>query len=465
MNHPSHSSQSESSSVPRFRFPSSFTWGVATSSYQIEGAIHQDGRGPSIWDTFCAQSGTIADQSSGEIACDHYHRWSEDLDLMKHLGVDAYRFSIAWPRIFPEGRGRIEERGLDFYDRLVDGLLERQIAPWVTLYHWDLPQALQDQGGWVNRATVDAFVDYADLIGQRLGDRVQGWITHNEPWCASVLGHLNGEHAPGLKDQYAHLASSHHLLLSHGLAVPVLRQYAGDNPVGITLNLVPSVPASSSSADALANQHFDGFFNRWYLDPLTGRGYPEDMIEKYKKEEYIDDWSFIQPGDLDAIATPIDFLGINYYSRAIIRNEDVSETENDPIQVHQQGEPTDMGWEVYPQGLFDLLDRVHTDYDFKSIHITENGAAYATGPDEEGQIRDHRRQSYLEEHLKACHRAIVKGIPLHGYFAWSFLDNFEWAFGYEKRFGLVYVDYKSQKRTLKNSALWYQGVMKQRGVS
>lgn len=443
-----------------FNFPKDFAWGVATSSYQIEGAHTEDGRSPSIWDTFCAQEGTIADQSNGDIACDHYHRWPEDLDLIKSLGVSAYRFSVAWPRVIPEGSGRVEERGLDFYDQLVDGLLERGIDPWVTLYHWDLPQALQDKGGWVSREVVDHFVEYSRVVCERLGDRVAGWITHNEPWCASVLGHLNGEHAPGLKDNYAHLASSHHLMLSHGRAVPVIRELVGDQPVGITLNLVPSVPASSSEADHEANERFDGFFNRWYLDPLVGRGYPQDMLDRYQREAYIDDWSFIKDGDLDEMSQPIDFLGINYYSRGIIRSDKIDESDNLPVEVKAIGEPTDMGWEVYPDGLFDLLTRVKRDYPFESIYITENGAAYATGPDEVGVVSDHLRESYLRDHIEACYRAIKAGVPLDGYFAWSLMDNFEWAFGYEKRFGLVYVDYETQKRTLKNSALWYRDMIK-----
>ena len=451
--------------TPKYTFPKDFAWGVATSSFQIEGATHEDGRGPSIWDTFCAQEGAIADRSNGDVACDHYHRWSADLDLIKSLGVNAYRFSVAWPRIMPSGAGHVEARGLDFYDRLVDGLLERDIAPWVTLYHWDLPQALQDQGGWASREVVDHFVEYARVVCERLGDRVAGWITHNEPWCASVLGHLNGEHAPGLKDNYAHLASSHHIMLSHGRAVPVIRELIGDKPLGITLNLVPSVPASESAADHEAHERFDGFFNRWYLDPLVGRGYPDDMLKRYRDESYIDDWSFIKAGDLDAIAAPIDFLGINYYSRGIIRSDRVSESDNSPVTVSAIGEPTDMGWEVYPQGLYDLLTRVSAEYPFPSIHVTENGAAYATGPDADGVVRDTRRESYLRDHLIACNRARAAGVPLDGYFAWSLLDNFEWAFGYEKRFGLVYVDYETQQRIPKQSALWYRDVARSGVIS
>jgi len=448
----------------RHRFPSDFLWGVATSSFQIEGATTQDGRGPSIWDTFCQQEGAIADHSDGAVACEHYTRWPEDLDLIASLGVPAYRFSVAWPRVLPQGTGRVEPKGLDFYERLVDGMLERGIKPWATLYHWDLPQALQDKGGWESRETVDAFVEYSRVVCERLGDRVEGWITHNEPWCASVLGHLNGEHAPGLKSQQAHLTSSHHLLLSHGRSIETIREVVGDRPVGITLNLVPSHPASESEADREAQARFDGFFNRWYLDPLAGRGYPEDMLRRYQDERYVDSWDFIKPGDLDEIAAPCDFLGINYYSRGIIRSDKVSEEDNEPVLITTQGEPTDMGWEVYPDGIRALLVRLHEEYGFGPLYITENGAAYSTGPDELGRVRDTLRRQYLEEHLKACHQAMEAGVPLAGYFAWSLMDNFEWAFGYEKRFGLVHVDYETQRRTPKDSALWYRDVIARGGV-
>lgn len=450
--------------APTHPFPADFVWGVATSSYQIEGAIHADGRGESIWDRFCAQKGTIADGTSGEFACDHYNRWASDVAMMAELSVQAYRFSIAWPRILPAGRGKVVPAGLDFYDRLVDGLLAKGIEPWITLYHWDLPQALEDEGGWTARSTAEAFVDYARVVAERLGDRCKRWITHNEPWCASVLGYLNGEHAPGLKDNHAHLTSSHHILLSHGWAVPVIRDAVPDAEVGITLNLCPAVPASPSSADQAATTRFDAWFNRWYLDPISGRGYPQDLLEAYKAEQYIDDWSFIQPGDLEAMGARNDFLGINYYSRGIIRSDKVPEEENAPAEITSQGEPTDMGWEVWPQALQDLLERVHADYDFPAIYITENGAAYDTPPDDEGRVHDTRRRAYFQGHLAASHRAIASGVPLKGYFGWSLMDNFEWAFGYEKRFGLVWVDYETQQRIPKESALWYRDVIRRGGL-
>jgi beta-glucosidase len=404
---------------PSERFPSDFVWGAATSSYQIEGAVDADGRGPSIWDDFCKVPGAISDGSDGAVACDHYHRMPEDVGLMAELGLQAYRFSVAWPRVLPQGRGPVNGPGLDFYDRLVDRLLAADIAPWITLYHWDLP---------------------------------------------SALGPLEGVHAPGIKSQLAHVASGHHLLLSHGLAVPVIRAAVPDARVGITLNLVPAEPASSSEADRDATERFDGWFNRWYLDPLRGRGYPNDMLARYRAERYIDDWSFIRPGDMETIAAPTDFLGVNDYTRAIIRSHTVPEALNGAPTVVAEGTPTDMGWEVYPDGLRQLLERVHRDYGPWPLYVTENGAAYATGPDADGRIADHARTAYLEGHIAACQAALRAGVPLKGYFAWSLMDNFEWAHGYEKRFGLVWVDYATQQRTPKDSALWYRDVIARGGL-
>ena len=444
-------------------FPKAFVFGVATSSYQIEGAVHEGGRGPSIWDTFCRTPGKVKDGDHGEVACDHYNRYPEDIALMQSLGVSAYRFSIAWPRIFPTGlETEPNAAGLDFYERLVDALIAAGITPWVTLYHWDLPQGLQDLGGWANRATVDAFVRFADAVSARLGGRVKHYITHNEPWCVAMLGHMNGEHAPGHKDWPEALAVVHHVLLSHGLAVPVLRAASPGCSVGITLNLVPGYPASPSDADADAMRHFDGFFNRWYLDPLYGRGYPEDMVTDYRALGRLPEGPlpFVHPGDLDAMAVPTDFLGINFYSRAILRSTTVPETENLPRTIAEPGPEarTDIGWEIYPDGLYDLLRRLTVDYPGVPLVITENGASYATTPSEDGGIHDAARLSYLDSHLRACHRAITAGVPLIGYFAWSLMDNFEWAYGYSQRFGIVWVDYATQARTLKDSALWYRDV-------
>jgi beta-glucosidase len=448
--------------------PAGFTWGVATSAYQIEGAASEDGRGESIWDRFCATPGKVQDGSSGALACDHYHRWRDDIGLMRSLGVGAYRFSVAWPRVLPEGRGRVNAAGLAFYDRLVDGLLEAGIAPFVTLYHWDLPQALQDEGGWAARATAQAFVDYAGVVSRALGDRVSSWITHNEPWCASLLSHHLGVHAPGTTDLATALRVAHHLLLSHGEAVPVIRANARPgSEVGITLNFEVSTPASSSAADRDAARHADGAFNRWFLDPVYGRRYPADIVHDYRGmgalPAHEPDW--IQRGDLARIAARTDFLGVNYYTRRIQRSRAVPEAENEPPTVAPPpaSELTTMGWEVYPEGLYGLLCRLHFEYAPPKIYVTENGSAWpdAVGPD--GAVHDPRRVAYLRDHLGACARASAAGVPLAGYFAWSLMDNFEWERGYTQRFGIVHVDYATQARTPKDTARYYADVIKGNG--
>ena len=448
-------------------FPEGFVWGAATSSYQIEGAAWEDGRGECIWDRFARTPGKVKDGLNGDVACDHYHRYRDDVALMKELGLQAYRFSIAWPRIFPTGRdAQPLEAGLGFYDRLTDALLEAGITPWVTLYHWDLPQALEDRGGWVNREVVDDFVRFADVVSRRLGDRVGHWITHNEPWCAARLGYETGIHAPGRTSVPDALAAAHHILLSHGRAVPVIRANSPGAQVGITLNLVPSVPASPSEADRKADQRFDAWFNRWFMDPLRGEGYPDDLLEEYVRDGHVSGSTpdFVQPGDFDEISVVCDFLGINYYSRGVIRAE-IPEEDNAP-RVIPEASPeskTDIGWEVYPQGLYDLLIRLRDDFGGLPIHITENGAAYHTGP-VDGVVRDDKRLAYLDGHLRACHRAIEDGVPLAGYFAWSLMDNFEWQEGYTQRFGIVWVDYETQERTPKDSARWYAEVIARNGL-
>ncbi|MEZ4297319.1 MAG: GH1 family beta-glucosidase [Polyangiaceae bacterium] len=449
------------------QFPEGFIWGAATSSYQIEGATREDGRGESIWDRFAKVPGAIADGSSGDVACDHYHRVDADVDLMATLGLQAYRFSIAWPRILPEGKkSHVEPRGLDFYDRLVDALLRARITPVATLYHWDLPQALEDAGGWPSRDTAQAFVDYADIVSRRLGDRVKLWITHNEPWCIAVLGHADGIHAPGRKSWPDALATSHHLLLSHGLSVPVLRQNAPGAEVGITLNLMPAVPASPSEADQVACREVDGTFNRWYLDPVFGRGYPRDIVEMHRRLGRLPEGPlpFVREGDMPILARETDFLGINYYSRGVIRSARIPEEANQPRTVIAREDRTDMGWEVYPDGLYQLLQRVHRDYAPRRMYITENGAAYDTPPGPDGKIHDAKRRDYLRGHLLAAARACEEGIPLRGYFLWSLLDNYEWAEGYKKRFGAVWVDYETQRRTPKESARWYSDVIRANAV-
>lgn len=427
--------------------PADFMWGVATSAYQIEGATREGGRGESIWDRFAAVPGRIADGSSGEPACDHYHRVAEDADLLRELGIGAYRFSVAWPRIQPEGRGGPNRAGLDFYDRLVDLLLERGIRPFATLYHWDLPQTIQERGGWANRDTTERFVEYADMVSYRLGDRVHAWITHNEPWVVAHLGHVTGEHAPGLRRPDLYTRVAHHLLLSHGMAVPEIRRNARTAAqVGITLNLSPVEPASERDEDEQAAIVRDGALNRWYLDPIFKGAYPADMLERQPIE--------VERRDLETIAAPIDFLGVNYYTREVVTMAPDG-TPRTVRPVNGSGEYTAMDWEVYPRGLYDLLTRLKRDYDPPALYVTENGAAFEDTVVSDGIAQDARRAAYLQAHTEEALRAAADGVPLKGYFAWSLLDNWEWAFGYTKRFGLVHVDYATQARTVKGSGRWY----------
>lgn len=432
-----------------------FRWGVATSALQIEGAIREDGRGESIWEEFSRGAGHIADGSNPDVACDHYHRWPEDVAAMQWLGVDLYRFSIAWPRVIPTGRGAVNQAGLDFYDRLVDALLAADIDPFVTLYHWDLPVALQREGGWGGRGIVDAFVEYADVVTRRLGDRVTHWATHNEPWCISHLGHEVGQQAPGHRDAAEALRVTHHLLLSHGLAVREMRR-STRGEIGIVLNLSPAEPASANAADAEAADRFDDFFNRWFLEPLFRARYPARGVADRVRRGHLaaGPLPFVHEGDMQAIAEPIDFLGINYYGRTVLRAGAGGEPE--AVAVAPAQEQTDMGWEVHPSGLRDLLVRVHHDYAPAKLYITENGAAYGDGPDDSGRIADPRRIEFLRGHIEAALEARQSGVPLAGYLAWSLLDNFEWSHGFEKRFGLYWVDFATGRRLPKESAFWYR---------
>lgn len=452
-------------------FPNGFIWGAATASYQIEGAWDEDGKGESIWDRFTHTPGKIKDGSTGDIACDHYHRWRDDIKLMRQLGLQAYRFSIAWPRILPAGRGMINQPGLDYYSRLVDGLLEAGITPFVTLYHWELPQILQDEGGWADRSIAEAFVGYVDVVSRALGDRVKNWITHNEPAVTQYAGYLEGFHAPGLKDPRAALLASHHLLLSHGWAVPVIRQNSPGAEVGITLNLGYMQPASPSPEDQRAVRLANAFMAQWYLDPLYRRQYPQDAIDVMVMRNMLPGPTlpFIQPGDMDAIAVPTDFLGINYYSRHIVRAEDIPEEQNQPRTVlpAPKGPENWMenGWEIHPDGLYQILTHLKTNYPISKLYITENGAAYSTPPSADGHIPDVHRTNYLRTHLAAAHRAIQAGVPLQGYFVWSLMDNFEWAEGYTQRFGVVWVDYATLQRTPKDSALWFSQVIQDNGFN
>jgi len=440
------------------QFPDGFLLGAATAAYQIEGARDEDGKGPSIWDGFAHTPGRIRDGDTGDVACDHYHRMSEDVALMRELGLAAYRFSVSWPRILPEGRGRVNQAGLDFYSRLVDSLLEAGIAPALTLYHWDLPQALQDRGGWGSREAVDAFVEYADIVSHTLGDRVAMWITHNEPWVVAFEGYATGEHAPGLGDQKLAVQVAHNLLVSHGLAVPVLRAN-GARKVGITVNAWPIAPASEEPDDGAAAERTYARDVRWFLDPLYGHGYPTDVLQIYERLGWAPE---VRGGDMDVIASPTDFLGLNYYSRSVVRFDPDDEPWH-VADVREEGEYTEMDWLVYPDGLFDLLTRVNTDHTPVELYVTENGAAFRDEVSPDGRVHDECRASYLREHFRAAARAIEAGVPLRGYFVWSLLDNFEWAEGYSKRFGIVRVDYDTQRRTIKDSGHFLREVIATNG--
>ncbi|MEU4232654.1 GH1 family beta-glucosidase [Nonomuraea sp. NPDC026600] len=453
-------------------FPENFLWGTATAAYQVEGAWDEDGRGPSIWDTFSHTPGLVTNGDTGDLACDHYHRLEEDLDLLAGLGVGAYRFSISWPRVQPGGRGAVNRPGLDFYARLVDGLLARDIAPVATLYHWDLPQELEDAGGWPHRDTALRFADYAKLMGEALGDRVHTWITLNEPWCSAYLGYASGVHAPARTDPAAALAAVHHLNLGHGLAVQALRSVSDPAArMSVTLNLHQVRGVSERDADAV--RRADGLANRAFLGPMLEGAYPRDLIADTAS---VTDWSFVHDGDEAAACAPLDMLGVNYYNPVLVRQWDgVSSRETadghadgaaspwiaceDIEFVRQPGPYTEMGWNIDETGLTELLLRLHRDHPGLPMMITENGAAFADVVDGDGRIRDERRIDYLHRHLTAVTEAIAGGADVRGYFVWSLMDNFEWAHGYAKRFGIVRVDRDTMERTWKDSAYWYRDVV------
>ncbi len=430
------------------RFPDGFVWGVATSSFQIEGAATLDGKGPSIWDTFCRRPGVIADGSNGDRACEHVKRWQQDLDLIADLGVDAYRFSVSWPRVRPGGNGAWNDKGLDFYERLVDGLLARGIKPYLTLNHWDLPEELQQLGGWANRDTAHRFVEYAQGISKRMGDRLASITTHNEPWVIAVLGHETGIFAPGIKNRATAMQATHHLLLSHGMALQALRADGHDTRLGIVLNLSPMHAATDATEDMEQTRLEDGKLLRWYMDPLFNGSYPEDVVAHLGA-----DAPLVHQADMDIISAPMDFLGVNYYSRSVV-------SAKGPWDVHSSGrEITDMGWEVYPEGLTELLVRMHQDYAVPPLYVTENGGAFKDRL-EDGRVHDTQRKDYISRHIAAVADAIQQGVQMEGYMVWSLLDNFEWASGYEKRFGIVHVDFETQERTLKDSAHWYRDFLR-----
>ncbi len=442
-------------------FPNDFLWGAATASYQIEGAALEDGRGECIWTRFSHVPGNVLNGDTGDVADDHYHRYAEDVALMKDVGLKAYRYSLSWPRILPLGTGETNPKGLDFYDRLTDELLKAGIQPWVTLYHWDLPQALEDRGGWASRDIVDWFTDYTDLVTKRLGDRVKHWITLNEPWCSANLGYLYGNHAPGVKDPVKAFAAAHHLLLSHGAAMKVIRQNIADAQAGITLNLAGQIPATDHPDDIRVARRADGFLNRWYLDPIFKGQYPPDTIEEIMGQGGL---VGIDLTEVQEAKQPMDFLGVNYYMRWVLAHVPGNPDESKPA-FPKDAEFTDMEWEVNGPAMADLLVRVQKDYNPKAIYITENGAAYPEPETvSEPVLEDPKREAFLKQYFEAAEDAIQRGAKLKGYFVWSFLDNFEWAFGYSKRFGLVHMDYKSLKRTRKRSSYFLSDVIRNNGV-
>jgi beta-glucosidase len=451
-------------------FPADFRWGAATASYQIEGAAAEDGRGPSIWDTFSKTPGKVINADNGDVACDHYHRFPEDIALMQEIGLDAYRFSIAWPRLFPNGDGVRNEPGFDFYNRLIDSLIAAGIEPVITLYHWDLPQPLEDAGGWANRATVDAFTDYATACAEAFGDRVSRWITLNEPWCVSWLGYMLGVHAPGRTELPAAVAAAHHTALAHGTATRAIKAVCADAQVGITLNMTNYIMAADSDAEAFeASDLLDAQLNRWWIEAFTTGDYPVVLKQAYG--EHLS--SVLLDGDDTILKTEPDFLGINYYSDSFVAKAKESDgplidgglfpfSVRADLSIPEEFKPTltDMEWPVTPEGLGNLLIRVHHDWpQIPYLMVTENGAAYDDGPNAAGEVDDQRRVAYLSNHIASVHRAVQAGVPVKAYFAWSLLDNFEWAFGYDKRFGMVYVDFETQQRILKASAFTYKSII------
>lgn len=440
-------------------FPDGFLWGTATAAYQIEGAVDEDGRAPSIWDTFAHTPGAVVRGDTGDIACDHYHRWRDDFDLLEDLGVNSYRFSIAWPRVVPEPGGAVNPKGLDFYEGLVDELLARGITPVVTLYHWDLPQYLQDRGGWADRDTAARFGDYVDAVAERLGDRVPYWLTLNEPYCSAFVGHLEGRHAPGVRDEAVAVRTLHHLLLAHGTGVQRLRAHGVGGRVGITCNLTAPYPASEAPEDRAAACRLDLYENRMFLDPLFTGGYPQDAPEYYRG---ISDFGFVREGDLATIAEPLDFFGINYYEQHAVQADPA-----DPVRGWRRvpdPEQTVVGIGVHPEGLRSVLTRVAREYTRLPLMVTETGIALHDYVDPEGRVNDAERIAFYESHIRAAREAIDDGVPLVGFFPWSLLDNFEWAWGYGYRFGMYYVDYATQARIPKDSALWFAKVTRANGL-
>lgn len=444
------------------QFPEGFLWGASTSAYQVEGAWNEDGKGESIWDSFTHQPYRIHNGDTGDTACDHYHRWREDVAVMRTLGLKSYRFSIAWPRILAQGRGEVNRRGLDFYDRLVDELLSAGIQPNATLYHWDLPQALQDQGGWTNRESINWFAEYAEIVFDRLGDRVGYWTTHNEPWVIAFMGYGQGIHAPGLANISDAYQAGHHLLLAHGKAVQVFRSGGYPGKIGIVLNLNHYTPASSSEADQAACRRAYAEVSALFSEPVLLGRYPQDLLEWIGPQQ-----PRIEADDLASIAQPIDFLGVNYYMTfAVAFDPAGGYLKLSATHLSAPGwEHTEMGWGVNPPGLAAVLLDLHENYGAPRMLVTENGTAMPERPDEEGFVADDERIRFIREHLLAIHAARQAGARVEGYYVWSLLDNFEWAMGYRPRFGLIRVDYDTLERTPKQSAGWYRDVIAQNGLA
>jgi beta-glucosidase len=441
------------------KFPGNFVWGAATAAYQVEGSVEADGRGPSIWDTFCTVPGAILNGDSGARGAEQYTRYPQDIAMMRDLNIGAYRFSIAWPRIQPTGSGAVNKPGLDYYDRLVDGLLEAGIQPWVTLYHWDLPQALEDAGGWPERATAARFADYAGIVGEHFADRVAGWTTLNEPWCSSFLGYFNGEHAPGRKNVVDGVVAAHHLLLAHGLGVQALRAAGVTAPIGIVLNPASVQPADDRPEAALATRRME-LSNKLFLDPLYKGAYDDEVLAEVSF--VTDPAKHIRDGDGAIIATPTDYLGINFYGPERVTldpaaDDDATQWPGRRGVTHPDWDMprTVMGWVVEPAGLTHLLTWIRAEYGDVPFYITENGAAFDDSVAADGHVHDELRTSYIKGHLTAIAQMIDDGIDIRGYFVWSLLDNFEWSFGYQRRFGVVWVDYDTYERTVKDSGLWY----------
>lgn len=432
-------------------FPKEMRWGAATAAYQIEGAADMDGRGPSIWDTFSKTPGKVLNGDNGDVACDSYHRFEEDIQLMKELGIDIYRFSVSWPRIFPSGTGEVNEKGLQYYHDFVDALVENGIEPMCTLYHWDLPQALQDKGGWDNRETIDAFADYAEFMFKEFNGKIKKWITINEPWCVSFLSNFIGLHAPGFTSLQLAANVAHHLLLAHGKAILRFRNSGFEGEIGYAPNTEWNEPFSNKQEDIDACRRATGWFVEWFFDPVFKGSYPKFMVDWFEQKGVTVP---ILDGDMDIINQQIDFVGINYYTGSVARykeNHDLLDVEKVDIGY----EKTDFDWNIYPEGFYKVLTKIKDQYGDVPIYITENGACYNDGV-ENGRVKDQRRIDYLKQHLTSLKRAIDNGVNIKGYLTWSLLDNFEWAEGYDKRFGIIHVDFNTLKRTKKDSYYWYK---------